>query len=167
MATRIVVVSDTHLHRWDEVHPEIRQAVSEADIAVHCGDFVRMDVVEGFMKEARRGIVVHGNSDPVEIREAIPYVETIEVEGKRIGVIHPSWGGPEFPPEELLPDFDEPPDAILFGHLHETINETRGGILYVNPGQGYASFMVPATISVVTVDNGIISAEIRVIEPGR
>ena len=93
-------------------------------------------------------------------------MEVLEVGGKRIGVTHPAWGGPEFELEELLPDFPEPVDAIVFGHLHEPVNETRDGVLFVHPGQGYSSFMVPATIAVLTVADDAISAEIQVIEPG-
>ena len=167
MATRIVVVSDTHCRGWDEVHPGIRAAVSEADITVHCGDFTGMGVVDGVRRNARKAVVVHGNADPVELRRAIPYVEVMEVEGQRIGAIHPAWGGPPFELEGLLGDFPEPVDAILFGHLHETVNEVRDKVLYVNPGQGYASFAVPATIAVLDVDRGGIAAEIRVIEAGR
>ena len=167
MSVSIVVVSDTHCYRWDEVHPYIRKAVAEADIAVHCGDFTRLDVVEGVQRTAKKAVVVHGNSDPVEIRETLLYVEVIEVEGKRIGVIHPAWGGPPFELEQLYNDFLEPVDAILFGHLHETVNEVRDGVLFVNPGQGYASFMVPATIAMLTIEDGEMRAEIRVIEPGR
>ena len=56
---------------------------------------------------------------------------------------------------------------MLFGHLHEAINETRDGVLYLNPGQGYSSFMVPATIAILTIDGGEFSAELRQIAPGR
>lgn len=167
MTTKIVIVSDTHFYTWDEVHADIKQELADADIAVHCGDFVRMDVIEGMRECNEQSVFVHGNSDPVDIRNAIPYVEVLEIEGKRIGITHPAWGGPEFPLEELLPDFPEPVDAIVFGHLHETINEVKNGVLYLNPGQGYSSFMVPATIAILTVDNGNMSAEIKVIEPGR
>ena len=80
MTVTIAAVSDTHCRTWDEVHPDIRRALVDADIAVHCGDFSRMDVVEGIRREAKRAVVVHGNSDPVDIRRAIPYVEELEVE---------------------------------------------------------------------------------------
>ena len=163
----IAVVSDTHCLDWSEVHPDIKAALADADIAVHCGDFSRMSIVDGVRACSKRAVVVHGNSDPVEIRRAIPYVEVIEVEGVRIGVTHPAWGGPEFELEALLPDFPEPVDAILFGHLHETLNESRNGVHYINPGQGYSSFMVPATMAIVTVEGGSITAEIRQIEAGR
>ena len=164
MPTRIVVISDTHLYRWDEVHPDIRAAVRDADIAVHCGDIVRQDVVDGMRGEASNAVIVHGNSDPPDLRQSLPYIEVIEIDGLRIGVTHPAWGGPEFPLEELLPDFPEPVDAILFGHFHETISEVRGGVLFLNPGQAYKSFMVPATIAVLTVADGTMTPKIVTIE---
>ena len=163
MTTTIAVISDTHFNRWDEVHPTIRQAVREADIAIHCGDIVRQDVVDGMRGEAKRAVIVHGNSDPPDLRQLLPYTEVLEVEGVRLGVTHPAWGGPEFPLEELLPDFPDPVDAILFGHFHETINEMRDGVLFLNPGQAYKSFMVPATIAMLTVSNGNMAAEIVVV----
>ena len=167
MSTRIVVFSDTHCHTWDEVHPDIRAAVADADIAVHCGDLVRMDVVDGLRRDAKQAVVVHGNSDPPDVRGAIPYTQTLEVEGVTIGVTHPAWGGPEFPPEDLLGDFEDAPDVMLFGHTHETLNEVIGGVLFVNPGQGYPSFMVAATIAVLTVSDGDIGVEIKTIVPAR
>ena len=167
MSTRIVVFSDTHCHTWDEVHPDIRAEVANADIAIHCGDLVSMDVVEGLRHAAKRAIIVHGNSDPPDVRRAVPYVQTLEVEGVRIGVIHPAWGGPEFPPEDLLGDFPEVPDVILYGHIHEPLNETINGVLYLNPGQGYPSFMVAATIAVLTIEDGSFTAGIKTIVPAR
>ena len=167
MSLEIVVVSDTHCAEWEEVHPDIRKAVTGADVAVHCGDLTRMSVAEGMQRSAKRAIVVHGNSDPVDVRQTLPYVEIFEADGARIGVVHPAWGGPPFELSELLPDFLQPVDVILFGHTHEPIKQEHQGVLFVNPGQGYASFAVPATIAVLTVEDGEVSAEIRVIEPAR
>ena len=164
MVTTIAVVSDTHCMEWEEVHPGIRAAISEADIAVHCGDFTKMSVVEGMRREARHAVLVHGNSDPVEVRRALPPFEVFQVDGVRIGATHPAWGGPPFALDELLQDFESPLDVVLFGHLHETCDEMRDDVLFVSPGQGYRSFMVPATIAVVTVEGGMATAEIRVIE---
>lgn len=167
MDVTIAALSDTHCRTWDEVHPNIRKILSEADIVVHCGDFVHSAVVDGLRANLQKVVLVHGNSDPPELRKSIPYVEVIEVKTKRIGVIHPAWGGPEFELEDLLPDFIEPVDVIIFGHLHEPINETRDGLLFVNPGQAYSSFMVPATVAVLTVSDSDINVDIRVIEKAR
>ena len=92
MTTRIAIISDTHFSRWDEVHPRIREAVREADIAVHCGDIVRQDVVDGMRGEARRAVIVHGNSDPPDLRQSLPYTEVIEVEGSQAGRDAPRMG---------------------------------------------------------------------------
>ncbi len=162
--TKLVVVGDTHCRYWEDVHPDIRDAVKQADIAVHCGDIVGQDVVEGFQRDAKQAVMVHGNSDPVELRQLLPYVQIIEVDGRKLGVIHPAWGGPPFELEELFEDFTEPVDAILFGHLHETYNEVRRGVLFLNPGQGYYSFMVPATIAILTIDQSGMYGEIKVIQ---
>ena len=169
MSTEIAVVSDTHCYEWAEVHAEIKDAVASADVAVHCGDIVRADVVEGFRSAAKRAVVVHGNSDPPELRSAIPAVEVIEIEGRRIGVTHPAWGGPEFPFQDLLPDFEGAGgvDTVLFGHIHETVDEVIEGVRYINPGQGYESFMVPGTYAIVTVDAGKIEVEFRTVTPRR
>lgn len=164
MSTRIVIVSDTHCREWEEVSSSIRCAVSEADIAIHCGDFTHMNVLEGFVNQSNQCIVVHGNSDPPDLRQAIPYVETVEIEKVHIGVTHPAWGGPPFDVEELLNDFAHPMDVIVFGHVHETLDEVYQGTRFVNPGQGYASFMVPATIAVMEINNGAVSVEIREVE---
>ena len=86
------------------------------------------------------------------------------MEGWKVGITHPAWGGPEFPLEELLKDFPEPVDAILFGHLHETVNEVRNNVLFLNPGQAYKSFMVPVTMAFLTVEEGKIEPQIVVIE---
>ena len=167
MTATIVAISDTHCTEWQEVHPQIREAVSQADVAIHCGDYTRIGVLEGMRRAAKKLIAVHGNSDPVEVRQALPYVEVLELEGKRIGVIHPAWGGPPFETSELLQDFAQPPDAVVFGHLHETVNEISHGVLFLNPGQAYSSFMVPATIATLTLEDGGMRAEICVIEKGR
>ena len=117
-----------------------------------------------FLKDAQKGYIVHGNSDPTELREALPYIEVFEVEGVKIGAIHPAWGGPEFPPEELFKDFDDVPDVILFGHTHVPMNRHIKNVLFVNPGQGYSSFMVDCTIAELTVRDGAVDSQIITIK---
>lgn len=159
--TRILLVGDTHAFTWDELHPRLREAVAEADIAVHAGDIVRLDVTDQFSEVARRSYVVHGNSDPAEIRRALPYREIFEVDGLRIGLTHPSWAGPEFEPKVLFGDFPEGVDVILYGHLHETVNETIDGVLFLNGGQAYPSFLVRATIAWLIIEDGVPRGEIE------
>ena len=168
-ATRILVIGDTHVRTWDEVHPRVREAVAETDIAVHCGDIVRMDVVEGLRAAAKRAVIVHGNSDPPEVRQALPHRELFEVDGVRIGVTHPAWGAEEFEPQRLLPDFTEDgertADVICYGHLHEPVNELHDGVLFLNGGQSYPSFLVRATMAWLVIEDGIARGEIVEVAP--
>lgn len=160
MKTKIVVISDTHCRSWEEIDSQIRRTLESADIVVHCGDFVGTDVVSKFRSLKNSPVLVHGNSDPVEIRKILPYIETFSVGTFDFGVIHPAWGGPEFDPQELLKDFVKKPNIILFGHTHEPLDKTIENVRYINPGQGYKSFMVPCTIAKITIDNSKISVEI-------
>ena len=88
MATRIVVVSDTHCREWDEVHPDIRKEVAEADIAVlhrQKGDFQFRDC----------GWARIGGSERLECELT---VRAGEVLWDRQGYTCPDWedGGPEY-----------------------------------------------------------------------
>ena len=166
--TRILVIGDTHVRRWEEVHPAVRAAVAEADIAIHCGDSVHLDVIEGFRAAARRAVAVHGNSDPVEARQALSAIELLEVDGIRIGVTHPAWGAEEFEPEAVLPDFAHVAggvDVICYGHLHVPTLDLRDGVLFLNGGQPYPSFMVRATVAWLTIEDGEPRGEIVEIAP--
>lgn len=165
MTTKVLLVGDTHILNWDSAHPELQRAVRQADIALHAGDWVGLDAVEGFQKQAKQSFVVHGNSDPVAIREMLPYREIIEIEQVRIGLIHPAWGREEFGPEKLIPDFPFDDcgklDIICFGHLHETMDVDAEGMRFINAGQGYPSFHVPGTIGWLYISKSEITVEIE------
>ena len=169
MTPNVLLVGDTHIRDWDQAHPELRRAVRTADIAIHAGDWVHLDTVAGFQAEAQRSVVVHGNSDPVDLREALPWRAVLEVEDIRIGVTHPAWGREEFPPDRLFPDF--PPeeygrlDAICYGHLHEMVDETVDSVRFVNGGQGYPSFLVPGTVAWLHVTGATVEVEFEEFAP--
>ncbi len=169
MTTSVLLVGDTHLRHWDQAHPELRRAVASADLAMHAGDWVHLDTVRGFQAEARSSFVVHGNSDPPDLRQALPYRAVFEVEEIRLGLIHPAWGREEFPPEQLLRDFPsdefEKLDVICYGHLHEMVDENLEGIRFVNAGQGYPSFLVPGTLAWLRIVGSEMTVEFEEFAP--
>jgi predicted phosphodiesterase len=152
VSTSILLVGDTHILTWEAAHPELQRAVAGADIALHAGDWVGTQAVEGFRKQARRSVLVHGNSDPVELRQSLPYREVIEVDQIRIGLLHPAWGREEFPPDRL-------------GHFHETMDVEIDGIRFVNAGQGYPSFLVPGTLAWLRISGSELTVEIEEFAP--
>jgi hypothetical protein len=158
---KITVLSDTHTRRWEDLPEPIKEAVKEAELLIHCGDYTGREVLQEMRKRARKFIGVYGNVDGFSIRQELPDHLIFEVEGKRIAVTHPHWGGPPFGiEEELVKEFPSV-DIILFGHTHEPQNITKNNILLFNPGQGYHAFYSPASFGILTIEGGQIKAELE------
>jgi putative phosphoesterase len=162
--SQVLVISDTHVRTVKELPERLLSSIREAEWVVHCGDYVSMVAVEELRRLARNFVGVYGNADPNEIRHQLPPSVTFELEAKRIAVIHPYWGRhPHGLEEELVAQFPQV-DVILFGHTHETCNMRLNGTLLLNPGQGYPSFMVPASIGILTVSRGELRGEILILD---
>jgi len=158
--SQILVLSDTHVRTIQELPKEVLQAIKEADWVVHCGDYVSVAVVKKLRRLTRHFVGVYGNTDPGDVRLRLPPEVILDFEGRRIAVIHPYWGEhPDGLEEELVTRFPDV-DAILFGHTHESCNKVMNGILLLNPGQSYPSFMVSASVGILTVSNGDLRGEI-------
>jgi putative phosphoesterase len=127
---------------------------------VHCGDFTSMGVLEEIRRLTPNFVGVFGNADPGNIRRQLPHQVALEIEGRKIVVIHPPWGGhPDGLEKELARRFSDA-DVILFGHTHEPCKVKINDTLLLNPGQGYASFMVPASMAILTVSRSELKAEL-------
>jgi len=161
---RIVVISDTHARSLERLPPELLKELAEADWVVHCGDYSSIALLSELRHLSRRFIGVYGNIDPREIREELPDKTVFEVEGRRIGVIHPPWGGPPWDIEEDIATEFERVDIILFGHTHEACYKTIAGVVFLNPGQAYPSFRNPASLGILTIGQEGIEVEIRTFE---
>ena len=164
--TTILVISDTHSSHIAQLEPGVVQAIGEADILVHCGDYTQKTLLDELRAKARRFVGVYGNVDSSDIRNELQSRQVLEVDGKKIGVAHPHWGGPPIGIEEALLAEFRGVDVIVFGHTHEADKRMMSGVLVLNPGQAYASWGVPATVGVLTISDGKIEGEIRVIKQG-
>ncbi len=162
--TRIVVIADTHARSPKELPQQLLKALTEGDLVVHCGDYTSISVLRELETLSKRFIGVYGNIDPREIREALPEKAVFEVEGKKIGVIHPHWGGPPFSIEEDIAREFSGVDIILFGHTHDLCHKTIDNVVFLNPGQAYPSFGTPASLAILTVEQGKTRVEIRTLK---
>jgi len=159
--TRIAVIADTHGKSLDVLPQEIYDEVVAADIVVHCGDYDRLSLLNQLRQVSKRFVGVYGNIDAIDIRAELPEKTVFEVEGKRIGVIHPHWGGPPFGIEEAIAREFENVDMILFGHTHDVYYQTIDGVVFLNPGQAYRSFREPASVGIIDVGVDRIDVEIK------
>ncbi len=162
---RLLVLADTHVRAIDELPREVIHAASESAWLVHCGDYTGTAVIDELRGLTERFSGVYGNSDPGTVRARLPDQLTLEVDGRRLAVVHPCWGAfPDGIADELLARFAGY-DAILFGHTHEPVVVRHGATLLVNPGQAYHSFMVPATMALLTVSDDGVEGEVVTLKP--
>jgi len=134
---KIGVLSDTHIYLPEDLHAEIVRAFSNVDLIVHAGDFVGSAVLDG-LREIGEVKAVRGNMDSAKLREMLPEKELLEVEGRKVGIIHGS-GGPWGIESRIRGQFGKV-DIIIYGHSHEARSRETGGVFFFNPGLGKRSF---------------------------
>lgn len=129
----IGILSDSHVYDWDDLPKKAANFLEGMDLIVHAGDYTGKKFVDKLMSLGKfKG--VYGNIDSYTVREQLPEKVILELKGFRIGIIHPSEGGPPFGLEKRIKEKFDHVDAIIFGHTHLPKNEVIDGVLYFNPG---------------------------------
>lgn len=138
---KICVISDTHARSISELAPSLIDTLTNVDLIIHLGDYETKELVDDF-KKLNNFIGITGNHDFGEIRTILPKTEILEVNGKRLGLIHGhgcTW--PFGLRRGLNAHFKkENVEAILFGHTHIAKNRVDNDILYFNPGSAVSRF---------------------------
>jgi putative phosphoesterase len=127
-------MSDTHLPARARVLPEqVWQEVDAADVVFHAGDWVTPRLLDQLEERARRLIGVYGNNDGPELRERLPEVARITLDGMRIAMVHETG---DKAGRELRADRNFPAtDLLIFGHSHIPWDTTSSaGLRLLNPG---------------------------------
>lgn len=157
--TRIGVIADTHIPKVAPCLPvDLLRGLQGCDLILHAGDLVSMQVLEE-LRAIAPVEAVHGNMDPSEVTSALPGTRVVEVEGKRIGLVH--GGGPPLGIERRVLSRFTGVDAVVFGHTHRPVVGRRKGILLVNPGTPTdLRFSKRLSYAVITVDGDVLDAEI-------
>lgn len=134
MPTRLLLISDTHVPNRARRLPEpVWQAVDRADVVIHAGDWVEVNLLGELEQRATRLIGVWGNNDGPELRARLPEVARETVDGIRFAVVHETGPatGREARCDMAYPDAD----VLVFGHSHipwDTV--TPRGLRLLNPG---------------------------------
>jgi putative phosphoesterase len=134
MTTEIVLVADTHVPKRARDLPDaLWTAIERADLVVHAGDWVDERLLDEFERRARRLVGVWGNNDHGVLRDRLPEVARVEVEGVRFGVVHETGAatGREARCSARYADLD----VLVFGHSHIPWDTTsESGLRLLNPG---------------------------------
>ena len=160
---RLLLLADTHLPRRARDLPEaVWAAVDAADLVLHAGDWVDVSLLDALERRSRRLVGCYGNNDGPELRERLPEVARVTVEGLSIAVVHETGAskGREERCDALYPDVD----VLIFGHSHIPWDTTTaGGLRLLNPGsptdrrrQPYCTWMT-ATVA----DGGLLDVRLH------
>lgn len=158
MVVDIIAIGDTHASTYNDIPLKIRDVINNTDWVIHVGDFISENIAKELINikgEKFKG--VYGNADPLSIRKMLPHKDIFEIGGQRIGIIHPSQGGPEYHIEKIvLAEFKHDNlDLIIYGHTHDAQVTKYHSSIIVNPGKGYldrVSFDPQASYAIITID---------------
>ena len=134
MATRVAVISDTHLTagRADQLPAACRELIADADLAIHAGDISSTEALEALRALGTPLHAVHGNVDSPDLVRELPETLALEVEGARIEVLHDA--GPANGRLQRLRAAFPRADAVVYGHSHMPLLEEEDGFVIFNPG---------------------------------
>jgi putative phosphoesterase len=108
-------------------------AVDAADVVVHAGDWVSVELLDALEARARRLVGVYGNNDGGALRTRLPEVARVALAGVRFAVVHETGAatGRERRCAQAYPDVD----VLVFGHSHIPWDTTAdNGLRLLNPG---------------------------------
>ena len=160
---KIGLISDTHLSS-SGLPRAIADAFQDVALILHAGDLTTLDVL-GRLEAIAPVTAVQGNMDLPGVRLKLPSKTTVEVEGRRVGLIH----GHHVPNPDrvlstlspaniqaihdyLLSEFrDEAIDCIVYGHTHYALIETYRNVLMVNPGSATHGKGGRSTVGLLTI----------------
>jgi hypothetical protein len=133
-AMLIGLISDTH----GLVRPEALAALRGSDFIIHAGDVGKPEVLDALLAIAPT-FAVRGNIDTQAWAAALPLTQAVKAGRHLIWVLH------------NIAELDLDPSvgfaALIYGHSHKPLIESRDGVLYVNPGSaGPRRFQLPVTV---------------------
>jgi putative phosphoesterase len=158
---RLAIISDTHLPRGARRLPDAcLERLRAADLIVHAGDLVELEVLELLQELGPPVAAVHGNVDSAAVRAALPARRVVDAGGARIGIVHD--GGPAA--GRLARMAQRFPDcaAVVFGHSHIPLHERAAdGFQIFNPGSPTDRRRQPShTMGIAEADGGEVEFEL-------
>jgi putative phosphoesterase len=133
MATRLLLISDTHIPgRARRLPAAVLREADAADIVIHAGDWVAASVLDE-LEEHAPVLGVYGNNDGADLRARLPEIAESTIEGVRFAVIHET--GPAQRREMRMDAAFPGIDVLVFGHSHIPWDTTTPrGMRLLNPG---------------------------------
>ena len=132
---------------------EIAAVFAGVDLIIHAGDIGGSLVMMELEKIAPVS-AVRGNMDKALRSNELPASNVVTAGDVQLYVLHD------------LARLDLDPAAagfaaVIYGHSHRQMQETRDGVLYFNPGSaGPRRYSLPASVGLISIENSHIRGEI-------
>jgi putative phosphoesterase len=156
---QIAIVGDTHMPKGGRTLPAAAvERLRAADLILHVGDFVRVDVLRQ-LEAYGELLAVHGNVDDEELRRRLPAERVVALpgDGPRIAMVHDA--GPATGRLARMRRRFPDADAVVFGHSHLPLHQrdAASGFQIFNPGSPTERRRAPhRTMGVATVEDGAL-----------
>ena len=143
------IISDTH----GLLRPEAVETLRGAELIIHAGDVGNPTVLES-LRQIAPVVAVRGNVDTGPWAQGLCETEVVPIYGHSIYVLHDR--------SQLAVDpANAGYAAVVFGHSHMALAETRDGVLYLNPGSaGPRRFRLPISVARLRVSTDALEPEI-------
>jgi uncharacterized protein len=142
---RIGLISDTH----GMLRPQVFDLLSGVDRILHAGDVGPAEILVE-LEAIAPVTAVWGNTDRFDIRERARGMESLELAGRRVALLHGHQLGSPTP--EALRRANPDAHIIVYGHTHRPLVEEEDGVLVVNPGAaGAARFGIPPSVAILSL----------------
>lgn len=156
MATRLLLISDTHIPgRARRLPAAVLREADAADLVIHAGDWVAASVLDELEQHAPV-LGVFGNNDGADLRARLPEIAESTIEGVRLAVIHET--GPAQRREMRMDAAFPGIDVLVFGHSHIPWDTTTPrGMRLLNPGSPTDRRRQPVhTMMTALIDDGAL-----------
>ena len=139
----VAILSDTH----GCLHNQVREVVSNSDIAIHAGDICNADILDALQPKSGQVIAVSGNNDQVHLwpahqvsrLQSIPEVAALQLPGGLVKIEHGHSHDMHKPDHEHLRQAHPDARLIVYGHTHRKIIDDFAYPWVVNPGAAGAT----------------------------
>ncbi|HSO64272.1 MAG TPA: metallophosphoesterase [Ornithinibacter sp.] len=155
---RLLLLADTHLpRRAGDLPDAVWAEVERADVVVHAGDWVEVDLLDRLEARSRRLLACWGNNDGADLRARLPEVARATIAGVRVAVVHETGGreGRDARMRTAYPDTD----LLVFGHSHIPWDTAHSGLRLLNPGsptdrrrQPYCTYLTARLVDATVED---------------
>ena len=161
---RLAIISDTHLPRGGRaLPPACVEHLRGADAILHAGDLMELSVLQELEQLGPPVHAVRGNVDSAQLQARLPLTRTVDADGAMIALVHDA--GPAAGRLDRLRRRFPEADAVVFGHSHIPLQETRAGFTIFNPGSPTERRRSPHhTMGLATAHHGSVTFALITLE---